>query len=232
MIKKTFKILIVVITCALAAAMAFLHYERKHNPFIWTAMGGDNSVATYPVKVVLGATEFRIPRNYFLMLPEQCGHQFDPECSGFLLKMLLPDFQPRSAENAAELNGVGGWRTQIMANVDYKGNSLTGKALFDAFYKYAKESTVQYGEFQKFQSPGFDDLFKGSPDNPTFFIRCAEERADSSTYCQRTIKIGPYTTMNYTLPRGYLNEAANIEKQLVVKLNNFRISGPMLEVIE
>ena len=230
----------------LIGGFAFLFFlgmhERAHNPFIRALTGLDSSTATEPVTVTMGKVVLRIPRNYFLDMP---NHDIvgRPDGVEFILLGLMPDFEPRTAANRAEFTDFHGLGRKLDILVSYKGHSNTGKNLFQIFYKYAAGTPLADVElgYQSFNTGGFEYMFHGGIDDPKDFIHCRPKDQvvpiggkplPYYPHCERLILIGDDIVAQYSFSRDFLGNAHDIEKQVIDVLNRFRISGPPLEVIQ
>ena len=210
-------------------------HARAHNPMVRVLTGMDSSTATEPVTVTMGNVVLQIPRNYFLSMPSH-DIQGRPEGVEFSLLGLMPDFEPRTDANRAEISDFHGFGRKLKIFVAYKGYSKTGKDSFQIFYKYSVGRPVADAEFgyHSFETGGFDYMFHGTAEDPRDFIHCSPKDHPTSLYqyCERSVLVGEDIVANLTFSRDYLEKSHDIEAQMIEVLNRFRISGPTLEVIQ
>lgn len=199
-----------------------------------TAEGGLGSTqGQSDVTVLMGEVTMRIPKEYFFSPPRHEGH--GPDAVDFSLLLLLPDFEPRTAANAAEF--VGGWHHQILIGVSYKGYQQTGAALLRTWYRYSNTAKIENGPYgyDVFETPGFDKLFKGTLENPTDIVSCKPVHGPLSgrwPYCERTMVIAPSVTVQYSVSRAYLGSMQSLDSQVIDFLNQFRTSGPQFRNVQ
>ena len=225
-----------VLAALIGGAIAFIAYQRSHNPFVKVLTGSDQSLATTPVAVRMGAVTLSIPRNYFRSYPSYGGRAGVPDSAEFSLWVLWPGLEPFSPTNRAEFERRGFGRS-VGVSVRYKIGVLTGRNLFMAHYRAGKDNIEDAMlDYKRF---GFmeDNLFRGNIDNPRDFIWCDRRIGpDDGTHfypsCTRKIKIGENMVAEITYSRDFLPHAQEIERQTIATLNTFRVSGPALEFIE
>ncbi len=227
--------------------------ERATNPTVRVLTGMDSSTATELITVTMGQVVLRIPRNYFLAMPNH-DIQGRPDGLEFILLGLMPDFEPRTDANRAEFADFHGFGRKLKIFVSYKGYTKTGKDLFLVFYNskarrpdtgevYSDRGPLTDAEvgYQSFNTGGFDYLFRGTVETPSDFIQCRprEQVVPSGgkllpnfPYCERIVLVGEDIVVNVSFSRDYLGTAHDIEQQMIDVLNRFRISGPALEVIQ
>jgi hypothetical protein len=113
-----------------------------------------------------------------------------------------------------------------------KSHFLTGKAQFDALYRFRRtEITVGPSGYYRFsQLPGHEQLFKGSIEDPRNFVSCNEIGSVRYPHCERYIGIAPGMVLHYYVSRNYLDEMLDIERRLVALLNGFMIAGLRFEI--
>jgi hypothetical protein len=228
-------------------------HVRAHNPTVRVLSGMDSSTATEPVTVTMGKVVLRIPRNYFLSMPSHdiAGR---PDGIEFSLLGLMPDFEPRTDANRKEFDDFQGMGRKLKIFVAYKGYTKTGKDLFLTAYnrkhclsdkgaECLSRGPVTDGEFgyQSFKINIDDELFRGSVDDPKDFIECrakeqivppGEKPLPYFPHCERIVLAGEDIVAQFSFSRDFLGNAHDVERQMIDTLNRFRISGPVLEVIQ
>jgi hypothetical protein len=185
------------------------------------------------VTVPMGAVTMRIPKEYFFSPPRHEGH--GPDAIDFSLLSLLPDFAPPTAANFREFNG--GWHHQVLISISYNGYLLTGAALLSTWYSYSHHATVKPGPYGYlyFEHSGFDELFRGSLENPTDIVSCRPASgplSPPSPSCERIVQTGRDITAQYSFSRSYLDEVQSLDTQVVAFLNRFRVSGPSFRIVQ
>lgn len=234
------------LVCGFALLIALGMYVRAHNPTIRARAGVDSAIATEPVTIPMGNVVLRIPRNYIMAGPSH-DIQGTPDGVEFVLLGLLPDFEPRTDANRAEFSNFHGFGRKLNVLVSYKKFTATGKDLFRIVYEskarrpdtgemYSARSPVIDDEFgyKSFSSGGFDHLFHGSVDDPKDLISCSSRIHPIVVYqsCARTILAGEQIIIEFEFSRDYLGSEHDIEQQVIMVLNRFRISGQPLRVIQ
>ena len=160
-----------------AVGFAFLvtvgMHERAKNAAVRASTVMASSIATDPVTVTMGQVALRIPRNYFVAMPNH-DIQGRPDGLDFILLGLMPDFEPRTDANRAEFADFHGFGRKLDVLVSYKGYTRTGMDLFHIFYDNLVDSSVHNIEFDyhSFSAGGFEYMFHGNIDNPVDFIHC------------------------------------------------------------
>jgi len=190
--------------------------------------------ASTVITVHMGDVTMKIPKAYFLSPPRHEGRSSD--AIAFLLLSLLPDFAPRSPATLPEF-AVPGWHRQILIGVFYKGYMQTGAALLNTWYHYSNEAEIRSGQFgyHFFQKPGFDELFKGTLENPTDIVSCRPASgplSGPSPYCERIVLVGPDITVQYSFSRAYLGQTQSLDEHVIGFLNQLRISGPEFRIVQ
>jgi hypothetical protein len=231
-------------------------HVRAHDLTVGVLTGMDSSAATEPVTVTMGKVVLRIPRNYFMAMP---NHDIRgvPDGVEFILLGLMPDFEPRTAANHPEFDDFHGFGRKLDVHVTYKGHTKTGKDLFLAFYKskgrrpgtneeYYARGPVTDAEFgyKYFKWLGDDELFHGTIDDPKDFIQCSskvpggppvvppEKPHPYYPFCEKTVLVGDDIVAQFSFSRDFLGNVPEIESRLIDVLNRFRVSGPALQVIQ
>ncbi len=234
-VRRSAIVIAAVVVVLLMALAAVGLYERQHNPMVRTLLRVGTSASTEPVTVRMGDITFKFSRNYFWAPPDHEGRPDEKDALSFGLVALLPDFQPRTALNAAQFDEPG-WHDQIRMLIEYKGITVTGKQRMMNIYKFADNKDVRDAEYGLHYFSQFGGrlqlLFDGRFDNPTFFIECKAPETVKSPSCERAITIAAETTVTYTYARSHLEHAANIESRLIDFLNEHRASGPAVEVVQ
>lgn len=187
------------------------------------------------VDVVLGEVRLSIPRKYVLRPPLHEDPE-RPDAMGMAMLFHLPDFSAVSQQERRQ----AGWGEKIHIALYNKGKSTTGQRMFDILNK-SKSSDIcarQYNNyciFDRQTDSGSEILFEGDPLNVTFFLICTKDNWYNNTErgfnhsCNRVVQISDNAYIDYSFSRKYIDLAKQIESMVLLKLNSFRYSGPLLE---
>lgn len=223
---------------------AFFIYERNHNPFVKVLTGGDTTFSTEPVLVKMGPTTLSIPRNYFSNYPHYGGQTGVPDAVEFGIHGLLPDIEPISETNKEEFRQLGwGKKIRIIFQSNTFPNMDTSRAAFDKRIfeslvgaDIRRGAKIEAGESDaaelgyKLVRSTSNLYFRGSVSKPRDLIVCAQKDENRSPDCRRFLYIAPKVSADVSFSRNYLAQVKEIERRLIELLNQFRVSGPALEI--
>lgn len=192
--------------------------------------GGEASVS-----VTLGQTALQIPKSYLSGAPAT-----ERGATQLILWALLPDFSPPTFENRQQF-AESGWGRAIQILVSYKAHKRSMKETFDFMLTdggQTKHKQIgQSDNLGKFLWLGREVLFSGTVEAPGFIVICSPSQwiggipPAKSPSCSERTHLGEDLYADWDFSREFLSQTVDIERALVAKLNEFRTSGPVLEVL-
>jgi len=227
------------------SSMKIVGQLPRSNPVTAGFAGAERGPDPDSITVAMGAITLRIPRNYFVALPDHEGRE--PSGTAFILLVLLPNLEPRTVATSKELDRTG-WHQQMLLAVHYKGYAKSGASLLRTVYRNemqytnGRPPTIKPGPFGyryfKIRAGWMDYLYKGKRTDPSFVLECKPltdwtlSTTSYSPHCERILPMASDLYADYSYSRKLLPQAQNLDQKVVDLLNKFRIAGPPLKVMQ
>jgi hypothetical protein len=213
---------------------------RSVDPAFRPVAGAEDPLSTKSVDFWIGGTELKVPRNYFSFLPAvaqyfgndmQLHDSEDKEEIGFAMTVLLPNLEARTQANNGDFDHSR-LQDHLLVYVQNKSHTLTGKALFQQFYKIRLGQVTSGSDgYRRFKiASSIEMLFKGREDDPQDVLECSPIGGVPYPSCERTVQIAANMVMQYDFSRKYLPQMPNIERRIIDLLSDFRVNGLPFEI--
>jgi hypothetical protein len=207
------------------ADLPTLHLSQAQESPIERALHPRVSVDTEIVKVRFGNTVYAIPRNYLAGVTQpRDGIPY----AAFTIQVLLPDFAPRTPQNAAQFDEVG-WHDQLRALFQY-GKIPRPREDVLKFYldisKHAENNFRAIGDYKLYELPNNvpNEIYTKDTPNGLFLFDCEQEyefKIRISPSCTVFEDFGNNVGVTYHFGRQHLMEAADIDLKLRSLLRSF-----------
>jgi hypothetical protein len=183
------------------------------------------SIDTETVSVQFGPSLYNIPRNYLAGVTQARDAN---SYTSFTIQVLLPDFAPRTRENAAQFNQVG-WHNQFRALFEYGNHPRPQEEILDHYLKNAGMSKDDFrlvgSGYKLYENAKISprEIYTKETPNGLFFFTCGTAK-DGTPFPSCTIhetfeeNIG----VIYHFSRDYLDQASDIDLKLRALLQSFK----------
>jgi hypothetical protein len=184
----------------------------------------DTSLNSEPVDVKFGPSIYRIPRNYLAGVTQPNAKN---EYAAFSIFVLLPDFTPRTPENAAELDKIG-WHDQFRALFEYGRHPRSPEQVLEFYLKTAGMNKDGYrlvgSGYKLYESERTvpHEIYTKETPNGLLFFTCGNAKYGTpSPSCTVNEAFGDNVGVIYHFSRKYMDEAADIDLRLRDLLKGF-----------
>jgi hypothetical protein len=183
------------------------------------------SVDTEIVSVHFGPSLYNIPRNYLAGVTQ--GRDANSYAS-FTIQVLLPDFAPRTRENAVQFNQVG-WHNQFRALFEYGNHPRPQEDILDLYLKNAGMSKDDFrlvgSGYKLYENARIwpREIYTKEMPNGLFFFTCGTAK-DGTPFPSCTIHetFEENVGVIYHFSRNYLDQASDIDLKLRALLQSFK----------
>ncbi len=176
------------------------------------------------VEVRFGKDTYAIPRNYLAGATEPTD---DNTYAAFTIQVLLPDFSPKTPENAAQFEQLG-WHDQLRALFEYGRRPQRPEELVAYYLKNAGLSSNDFQlvgsgyKFYQSENTVPHEMFTKETQNGLLFFTCEDTKYSvPSPDCTINEPFGENTGVIYHFSRKYVDKAAEIDSKLHALLNEF-----------
>jgi hypothetical protein len=178
------------------------------------ALHPETSLSSELIEVKFGSSIYRVPRNYLAGVTQPNAKN---EYAAFSIFVLLPDFAPRTAENAAELDKIG-WHDQFRALFEYGRHPRPPEEVLEFYLKTAGMSKDSYrlvgSGYKLYESERTvpHEIYTKETPNGLLFFTCGNAKYGTpSPSCTVNEAFGDNVGVIYHFSRKYMNEAADID---------------------
>ncbi|VIO68341.1 hypothetical protein CI1B_67250 [Bradyrhizobium ivorense] len=183
------------------------------------------SLDTTTIPIAFGDKIYKIPRNYLVDLNRSSG---DPKETRFEIYVLLPNLEPRTANNADRFVKSpfdGGYGDQVVATIRGGQEELNWSERRLLWNRWCEEKgsgafrTVESG-YQLCEAANSDLYLKDTPEGPLIFVcRKVTDKRSDCTIADRTGAQWGVLTLDFN--RKYVYQADEIRKRFRSLLDSF-----------
>jgi hypothetical protein len=189
------------------------------------------STETSFVDIRMGSEVYRIPRNYLVGVRQPSSTS---EQSSFSIQVLLPDFSPRTKDNASRFDELG-WHDQFRALIEYPRQPKAAPEILDYYLRDSRKERADFtliGDGYKFYESDstvpHEFYVKDTPNGLLFFTCSSQKYGVPSPSCTVNESIGPGLGVIYHFSRQYREQAMQIDLKLRSVLETFRKSSQFI----
>jgi hypothetical protein len=176
------------------------------------------------VEVRFGTVTYAVPRNYLAGVTEpKDGNAY----AAFTIQVLLPDFSPRTPENAAQFEQLG-WHDLLRALFEYGRHPRRPEELVADYLKDAGLSSDDFQlvgsgyKFYQSENTVPHEMFTKETQNGLLFFTCEDKKYSiPSPSCTVNEPFRENIGVIYHFDRQYMDKAAEIDTRLHSLLNGF-----------
>jgi hypothetical protein len=187
------------------------------------------SVNTEPVSVQFGPSRYEIPRNYLAGVTQARDVN---SYAAFTIRVLLPDFAPRTSENAAQFDVIG-WHNNFRALFEYGRYPKRPEEVLDYYLKNAGISKDDfrlvgsgYKLYENAKTWPKEFYTKETTNGLLFFICGTEKDGTPFPSCTVNEPFEENVGVIYHFGRDYLDQASDIDLKLHGLLQSFKKNRP------
>jgi hypothetical protein len=203
--------------------------EDLHESPIHRALHSPVSVNKEPVSVRFGPSRYEIPGNYLAGVTQARDVN---SYAAFTIRVLLPDFAPRTNENAAQFDVVG-WHNKFSALFEYgRHPTRSPEEVLDFYLKNAgmsKDDFRPVGSGYKLYENAKTwprEIYTKETANGLLFFVCGTKK-DGTPFPSCTVNetFEENVGVIYHFSRDYLDQASDIDLKLHGLLQSFKKDG-------